>query len=77
MMILSSFLLECSQEPLVRNKDDFRLRQPHLQEHFHHPRSPQIPIKYEYLTFSTFYTSEMWLFLHPTPYLEMDLVTPL
>ena len=53
-MILSSSLLECLQEPLVQNKDDFK--QLHLQEYFHLPGSPQITIKYQHL-----------IFLHLTP----------
>ena len=48
-MILPSFLLEHSQDPLAQNQGDFR--QPHLQEYFHHNYAYHLLFKDQQLTF--------------------------
>ena len=54
--ILPSFVLECSQDPLGQNLDDFG--QPHLQEYFHGNYTHHLLFKDQHLIFSTSYTPE-------------------
>ena len=64
--ILPCFLLECAQNHLVQNQDDFR--QPHLQEYFYCNFTYNILFKGQLPISYASYTPEMLLFSYILPH---------